>query len=361
MRWSWKFGRVLGIDLHVHFTFFLLLAWIAYIHYSATHSVQATLNGVAYLLTLFFIVVLHELGHAMAARHYGVKTRDITLLPIGGVARLERMPEVPRQELVIALAGPAVNVVLAAILALVLIGDDWMGVDHCLGIYGGFLERLFWTNVTLAGFNLIPAFPMDGGRVLRALLAMHLDFARATRIASSVGRIIAMVLGVIGLFYNPVLALIGLFIWMAAANEARLVSKRSVVTGIPVRQVMITDFRSLTPDETLGNVAGMVLSGFQSEFPVVVDGRLVGMLTKSDLIRGLAEDGLHGLVRDVMREEFTTAGAFETLDAVLARAPDGFETLTVVHEGKPVGMVTAGQIQELLLLQRALRTSPKPI
>ena len=185
MRWSWRVGRIADIDVYVHSTFLLLLGWVLLQHYLAHGDPAEAIGGLAFILALFGIVVLHELGHALAARRYGIRTRDITLLPIGGVARLERMPEDPRQELVVALAGPAVNVALAAGLFLALaLGRGPAPVGEVAHVGGGVLDQLLWVNVSLAVFNLLPAFPMDGGRVLRAVLALRLDYVRATQIAA---------------------------------------------------------------------------------------------------------------------------------------------------------------------------------
>jgi Zn-dependent protease len=224
MSWSWRIGRLAGIDIYVHGTFYLLLAWEALRRYLARGDPADVISGLAFILTLFGIVTLHELGHALAARSYGVRTRDIVLLPIGGVARLERMPRDPVQELVVALAGPAVNVALAAGIYLVLaLGRGPSQFGEALGVGAGFLDRLFWVNVSLAAFNLIPAFPMDGGRVLRAVLAMRLDYVRATEVSASVGQGLALLFGVLGIIYNPFLIFIALFVWLGAAEEARAV------------------------------------------------------------------------------------------------------------------------------------------
>jgi Zn-dependent protease len=220
---SFRLGRVAGIDLYVHVTFFLLLAWVGYANYAAHRQIADALRGIGFILALFVIVVLHELGHALAARYYGIRTRDITLLPIGGVARLERMPREPKQELVVALAGPAVNVVLAAAFFVgIAVNRQLAPAEEMLTVGAQIVDQLFWINVTLTVFNLLPAFPMDGGRVLRALLAMKLTYVRATQVAARVGQFMAIVFAVLSFFLSPMLLLIALFVWMGAAAEAKV-------------------------------------------------------------------------------------------------------------------------------------------
>ena len=286
MGWSWRIGRIAGIDVYMHPTFLLLLLWVALAHFFAHHDPVEALYGLAFVLALFGIVVLHELGHALMARRYGIRTRDITLLPIGGVARLERIPEEPWQELMVAVAGPAVNVVMAAGIYLGLLlarGLSLSPVDTVLRVGGGFVQQLFWVNVTLVVFNLVPAFPMDGGRVLRALLAMRLDYVRATQLAASIGQGIALLFGVLGLFFNPFLIFIAVFVWVAGTQEAGMVLMRSALGDVPVLRAMITDFRALRSDDPLAQAVEHLLGGFQQDFPVVEDGQVVGVLTRNDL------------------------------------------------------------------------------
>jgi len=196
MKWSWKIGKLAGVDLYVHATFLLLLGWVALSYWSAGKSLDAVVSGVGFILALFACVLLHELGHALAARRFGIATRDITLLPIGGLARLERMPEDPRQELWVTLAGPAVNVVIAAALYIWLtLTNGWAPLSQLSVSSGPFLERIMVANVWLVVFNLIPAFPMDGGRVLRALLATRMEYLKATRIAAGLGQGLTFVFG----------------------------------------------------------------------------------------------------------------------------------------------------------------------
>src|ERR1051326_3929441 len=189
MKWSWRIARIAGIDLYVHVTFLILAGWVAISHYLARQSAADAFTGVAFIFSLFGIVVLHELGHTLTARRFGIPTRDITLLPIGGVARLDRMPQDPKQELLVALAGPAVNVALAILFfCLIAMGGNLSHWTNLPFFGASFLVNLMWANIILAGFNLLPAFPMDGGRVLRAVLATRIGYVRATRIAARVGQ-----------------------------------------------------------------------------------------------------------------------------------------------------------------------------
>jgi Zn-dependent protease len=234
MRWSLKIAKLAGIDIFIHFTFFVLLIWVAFIQWQLNGSIGAAFSGVVFILAVFACVVLHELGHALAARKYGIRTQDIILLPIGGVARLEKMPNQPIQELWVALAGPAVNVAIAALLAVYLWVTHTLTPDNQLTmITAAFIERIMGVNIFLVLFNMIPAFPMDGGRVLRALLATRLAYIKATKVSANLGQGIALLLGIIGLFYNPILLFIAFFVWMGAAQEIRMIRINSVLDRIP--------------------------------------------------------------------------------------------------------------------------------
>jgi Zn-dependent protease len=285
MKWSWKIGEFRGIGVYMHATFLILIGFIVLSHWSAGSSVGKTLEGVGFILALFACVVLHEFGHALMAARYGIKTRDITLLPIGGLARLERMPDKPLQELWVALAGPAVNVVIAAgLFVLLQFTSAWAPLEQLSVASGPFLQRLMVVNVILVVFNMLPAFPMDGGRVLRALLATRLEYTRATQIAASIGQSMALVFGFLGFFYNPFLMFIALFVWIGAAQEASMAQMKSSLAGIPVMRAMITDFQTLTPRDPLARATERILAGSQQDFPVLDNGQVVGILTRHDLI-----------------------------------------------------------------------------
>ncbi|HEX5219847.1 MAG TPA: site-2 protease family protein [Verrucomicrobiae bacterium] len=355
MGWSFRLGKVLGIDLYVHVTFFLLLAFVAMSHWVAGQGLAAALGGVVFLLSLFLCVVLHEFGHALAARQYGIATRDITLLPIGGVARLERMPDKPSQELVVALAGPLVNVVIALGLfsGLVLSGKWHSGVE--MSVLGGSLaHRLLFANVFLVLFNLLPAFPMDGGRVLRSLLAMRLNYVRATRIAVNIGKGMAVVFGLLGLFGNFMLLLIALFVWMGATQESLVAEMKFSLAGARVREAMLTEFHSLQPQDPLGEAARQLLAGSQHDFPVIDNGRLVGLLTHADLFRALRAHGEDHSVSAAMQRDLDVLSPFDSLEQAMARERAGRNLVLPVLEGERlVGLLTPENLSEFLLIRKA--------
>lgn len=357
--WSWKLARIAGIDVYVHATFVIVVAWIALVYWNQNESIAAVVDGVGYILTLFACVVLHEFGHALTAARYGIRTRDITLLPIGGVARLERMPEVPIQELWVALAGPAVNIVIGlALYAWLKASGTWESVDQVGMASGGFVERVMLANIYLVGFNLLPAFPMDGGRALRALLATRMEYTRATARAALVGQGMAIVFAFIGLQGNPILLFIALFVWIGAGQEASMTQMKSALAGIPLRRAMLTHFRTLSPTSTLGDAVDLLLTGSQQDFPVVVNGRIEGILTRSDLVKALSRSGRSAAVADAMKRECPTAEASEMLETVLARL-QGLEchTMPVLEHGALVGLVTMDNVGEFLTIQAAERKS----
>jgi len=373
MRWSYTIARIAGTEVKVHVTFVLLLGWIAYDVWASAGA------GAAVAYTLFFVafflcILLHEFGHITMARRFGVRTPDVILLPIGGVARLERIPEAPRQELLIALAGPAVTVAIIVVLfvAEMVIGHsagDVLRTTLATGralFYGdpmaermSFFVHLLVVNATVLAFNLIPAFPLDGGRVLRALLARRLGLARGTRIAGAIGQLFALALGVFGFLQSqPIMLLVAFFIFLGAGSEASAVATRLAGRGLTVANMMVTDFRTIPVHATLQQAADLLLSGEQREFPVVDNlGRTEGILTRDNLIKGLSGLGPGGIVGQAMTTDAPTVpptlGFQEALDRLRA---SGLPALPVVDgNGALVGLLTRDNITDLLLVRGARR------
>jgi Zn-dependent protease len=361
MRWQWKLGTFAGIDVFVHATFLLLIGWIGYSHWLQYGTIEKVIEGIGFILILFLCVVLHEYGHALTARRYGIKTRDITLYPIGGVARLERLPDKPIEELWVAIMGPAVNVVIAVILyAYLSLSRGLVPMTDLTVASGSFLTRVMAVNITLVLFNLIPAFPMDGGRVLRALLAMRMDYVRATQIAANIGQALAFLFGLVGLFGNPFLLFIAFFVWIGASQEASMVQMRNSISGIPVTHAMQTKFEALSPSDRLDRVVNLILAGSQQDFPVVQDGQFIGVLTRDDFIKALSQQGQNTPVVDVIQRNIPSVDSHEMVETALMRLQEsGAKTLPVMHGGRFVGLVTPENITEFLMIRSALKTASK--
>ena len=356
MGWSLPIFRIAGIQLRIHVTFVLLIAWLAFGYYAQGGS-PAAAEGVIFVLLLFLCVVLHEFGHALAAKAFGINTPDITLLPIGGVARLERMPEEPKQELLIAVAGPAVNVVIA--LGLFVAGGSFINpfVNPAAPERVGLVSQLLIINVLLVAFNLLPAFPMDGGRVLRALLATRLSYARATQIAATVGQGFAFVFGFIGLIWNPFLIFIALFVYIGASQEAALAQMKDVSRRFPVSSAMVREFRTLPEHATLEEAVDALLATSQHDFPVVDEtGNVAGVHTRHDLIAALRKNDPALRVGDVMRRNIptvTTGTRFEEAFRIMQEC--NCPAVPVLDSMKRlVGLLTPENVTELMMIQSAM-------
>jgi stage IV sporulation protein FB len=355
MGWSFNIGSIAGTAIRLHVTFLLFLIWIFFASY-VSGGPSAAWESLAFMLLLFACVVAHEFGHIFMARRFGVTTPTVTLLPIGGVAQLERIPEKPFEEFLVAVAGPAVNVAIAAVLVLLfgasLDGGNLASVDK-----GSvpLIDRLAVVNVFLVLFNMIPAFPMDGGRVLRAALAARLGYTRATEIAASIGQFAAFVLGFIGLFGNPLLIFIAIFVYLAAASEAQLVAVRAMSRGVPTGAAMMTQFATLAPDATIDQAVDLLLRTSQNEFPVVDGaGRPVGVLGRNELIKALKERGPEIAVADAMTA-IPTVGHRSCLDeAFRVLQEQSAPAVGVVDaEGRLKGLITAETIGEMLMVREA--------
>ncbi len=357
MGWSISLGRVAGTEVRIHFTFFLLIAWFGLVA-GMRSGLVAGMDAVIFIGAVFCCVLLHEYGHVLTARHFGVATRDITLLPIGGVASAERMPERPGQELLVALAGPAVN----ALIAVVLIAAFGADLNEELAAASvddpklGFATRLALANVLLALFNLIPAFPMDGGRVLRALLSLRMDRASATRLAARGGHAIAFGLGFLGFFGNPILIFIALFIFLAASQEAYATELGEAAKGAAVLDATITAFSALDVQATVSQGVEKLLSSSQREFPVTDGfGRLRGVLTREDMIRALTQRGADTPVIDVMQRDVATVNRRAPLSEALTKLQGSGQPLigVVDDDDRVVGIITLENLAEYLMVIQA--------
>jgi stage IV sporulation protein FB len=354
-RWAFQIGTMLGIPIRIHATFLLILIWFGMAAAAANRNVP---SGIALVLAFFGCVLLHELGHAAMARQFGVRTREIVLYPIGGVARLESIPG-GWAELAIALAGPAVNVVLAAGCAAALIAfkAPLQLQETMQGHHTGLVQQLLGANILLVLFNMIPAFPMDGGRVLRALLAVGLGQQRATRIAAFIGQTIAGVFVIGGLFQaNFLLAFIGVFVFLGASQEVAFQTRREAIAGHVAHEAMITKFETLAPQDTLGRAAELLLATHQHDFPVIdAWNRIAGVLPRARLLEGLAASGRDTNVLEVMLRDTVQVAPATDLEFVLQHLQrDPSTPLLVVEDGALRGMVTLENLAEFIVVARQI-------
>ncbi len=350
-----RLAEVSGIPIRLHYFFLLFLAWIAF-----SSSGPNRLLGVLTLVGIFTCVVLHELGHSIIAQRFGIRVSEIVLYPIGGVARMEKMPA-PRAELWIALAGPAVNVVIAiALFAALQFTTGLAPWDQIWLTPGHFWQKLLHANLLLVGFNLIPAFPMDGGRVLRALMAMAMGETRATEIAATIGQVLALGLGLLGVFSgNLFWLLIAVFVFMAAGQEAAMYRGKAFLEGLHVSDAMITDLRTLPVGATLGDAQDLLLHTSQTDFPVVHGDEVVGLLSRIKLFQSLREKGPSEYVAGAMERDYPSVGPDDDLQEVAADMQGGQQSCVLVMEnGRLAGMVTMENLAELLILRQIMQQAP---
>ena len=360
MNWSLKLLKVKGIDIKVHLTFVLILIWAAYRWSVSTgEGMQGALFGIVATLLLFFSVTLHELGHSFQALKYGVKVRDITLMPMGGLAQMESIPEEPNKELRIALAGPLVNFAIATLLiglgalldARALISFDELIASLGHVSWSGLLAYLTYANLMLGLFNLIPAFPMDGGRILRALLAKKMNHAKATKIAAQIGQGLALLMGLWGFMSGSwTLVIIAIFVWMGAGQESQGAQVKHTLGETTVGQAMTRSPQALQINDPLSKAVELTLSTSQADFPVLEWGskRVAGLIGEIDLLRGLQSLGAGAAAREVMRTRIAFASPDEPLHAAQQKMLTGrTRALPVLNpEGELLGLLTADDINE---------------
>ncbi len=355
MLWSISVGRFGGTAVKIHITFLLFLVWIVASTWAHGGS-RAALDSTLFIVLIFLCVVLHEFGHILAARRYGIQSPEVTLLPIGGVASMPRLPPDPRQELVVALAGPAVNFVIGLALVVAL-GSLKPGElieidDPRLSLLG----RLAAANIFLAVFNLIPAFPMDGGRVLHALLAMRLGGAQATEVAAKIGQAFAIGLGFLGLFGNPLLIFIAIFVYMAAAGEAQMSAAQQALRGLSVADAMETRFTPISIDASLGQAVDALLATAQHEFPVVDAFRKpAGLLTREDILTAVRKHGGEEPASAFMRAGVEAVRPAAPVESVFERLQDPKAAALYVTDadGAIVGLLTRQALAEVVLIRSA--------
>lgn len=341
MRWALRVGTLAGISIRVHFTFLFLLAFLFSVSVLAD-GWWSGLRSVLLIVLVFFCVFLHELGHSFVSVRYGLRVRSITLLPIGGLAVLDELPREPLQEIHIALAGPAVNFMLALWLGGLLYVLDPSQSFAPVVSGDALLRSLFWSNLYIALFNLLPAYPLDGGRMLRAWLSTRMDYIEATRYAVTVGQIFSLGFILIGLVTRgPWLEVVGLFVLWAAWAEERLVVLQSALERIYLEDVMLIEFHSLAPSDSLFDAIERAMHSLQDDFPVVSDGRVVGVLTRGKLLRAFAGAGWNDSVQAVMTSRFRTAKRQDTLAAAFKWFTSRELSLVpVLDDGRLVGIVT---------------------
>jgi Zn-dependent protease len=351
-------GKPFGIKVSVHWTFLLIIAWVVYIDIQQGLSVNQILYSVLFVLFIFLCVVIHELSHSLTARKYSIPTRSITLLPIGGVADLEKMPDDPKQELAVSVAGPISNLIIAAILWILLsiTGNfDLQAQDFEAINRSNFLIILTFANLMLAAFNLLPVFPMDGGRVLRSILALKLPREQATYIAMNIGKFLAVGLGILGLYINPFLIVIAVFVFLGAQREYEMVRYSSVLSGYKVKDILIKEYTPLRPDDPIQKAVDILLSTPEQRFVVAEEGNIRGMLTRNDIIKGLMNYDRDEEISLIMNKDVTVFREDTTLEKAFEQMRNQRITMVPVvdKQGRLTGIIDTENINEFIMVRNA--------
>lgn len=358
--WSLRVGKFFGIDVYIHWSFWIIIGWVFLSRLGDEQPFSQGLQGALFILAIFVCVVLHEFGHALTARYFGIATRDITLYPIGGVSSLEKMPENPRQELLVAVSGPAVNLVIALLLWISLTAAGQTFDPASIGEANDitripFLWGLFYANLVLPIFNLIPAFPMDGGRALRSILSFFMNRVSATLAAAQIGQLLAVAFVLLGLFYNFWLIFIGLFVFLGAGAEAVHEQTKAAVAGLRVKDALMHKITVFAPGTTLGTVSEALLNSQETAFVVADTGKPVGILGINEIIKGLTEKGKEAPVSEYMNTDFRTVSSEMSLQDFLEQVLDKGQTIAVVEDGASIlGLIDQQNFQERMMIQQAL-------
>jgi Zn-dependent protease len=356
MKYSLYVGSVAGIKIFLHWTFVILIGWIIVMNLQASLGWMDILWSLTFIFAVFGCVTLHELGHALAAKRYNIKTHNITLLPIGGIARLDYIPEQPKEELFIAIAGPLVNLAIAlALYPLVLMYHSIGDLTSVESIKGAnFIPVLLSVNLWLALFNLIPAFPMDGGRVFRALLAFKMGNVKATRLAATVGQFLAMVFVFAGFWLNPLLIFIGLFIFLGAQTEATHVEARFILKGHTVKDVLMRDVPTMDNHSSMKEAASRLLNSQNKNFLVLNEGNPFGTITREEIIKAIRNHGGNALVNTASNQHLDYFPLNMPLDQAWTHMQQEKRPMVlVVSDGQLKGAVDEESIEELILIETA--------
>ncbi|MFV5697948.1 site-2 protease family protein [Flavobacterium sp. ZT3R17] len=355
MKGSFKLGKVAGIGIFIHWTFSLLILFIIFMNYKSGQNTTQIIWSVVFILCIFITVLLHELGHALAAKNYNIKTKDITLLPIGGLARLERIPEKPLEELIVAFAGPLVNIALAFITAFFISipeNTDKLMTELSNGVNANnFFLNFFLVNFWLAIFNLIPAFPMDGGRVLRALLSFKLPRNVATRIAARIGQFLALAFIILGFFTSPFLIFIGIFVIIGAQIEADYTESKFMLKGFKVQDVVMKDYQTIDANEKVKKAVELLLDSQNKNFLITENNMPVGTLNRDQIIMALSKKGDDEFIYNVMDRNLIILENNSLLENVFELIQQNKSTLMLVMENNQLtGTLDIENLLEFILI-----------
>lgn len=360
MKHSLTLGRPFGIRISVHWTFLLIIAWIIFLNLQQGANTQEVIFSVLFILAIFICVVIHELSHSLTARRYGIPTKSITLLPIGGLADLQKMPEKPKQEFAVSVAGPLSNIAIALIITIALLITNNFNLSsyYFQSLTGkNFFIILMFANLMLAVFNLLPAFPMDGGRIFRSLMAMYFTREKATYVAMNIGKFFAFGLAILGVFVNPFLIFIAIFIFIGAQKEYEQIRYTSVLTGYQVQDILMHEFTTLKEDETLRKAVDLLLDTPEQRFVIIdEENRVKGILTRNNIIQGLSEQGEDLKIRQVMNRYITTFEPQTSLEhAFQIMRNQRIAMVPIVENERLVGIIDMDNINEFIMVRSAIK------
>lgn len=356
MKGSLKLGTIRGIGIFVHWTFSLLISFIIYINYSSGYSAIQIVWSVLFILCVFVAVFLHELGHSFAAKLFNIGTKDITLLPIGGVSRLETIPEKPKEELIVTFAGPLVNIVLALITGLFISFPDnsvSLARELSAGVNASnFFLNFFIVNIILAVFNLIPTFPMDGGRILRALLSFKFERHIATKIAARIGQFLAIGFMLLGFLYNPFLIFIGLFVIMGAQMESEYADSKYSLKGNKVRDVTMKQYNTIDAAEPIKTAVDLLLDSQSKIFLITENNKPVGTLNRDQIIKALSAKGEDITISSAMDRKLIYLDAETLLENIIEFVYENKTNLMLVTENNELlGTVDTENLLEFIMIK----------